>query len=315
MLKTDREVWKQLSVDKVTTDGYVDVPSYVNGIESIKLYYKEFGDVQSQNSPLIFLHGGPGVVDHQIYTPFWSQLAETIRVIFFDMRGHGNSGGHGKEYEKTWTFGHWGKDVYEFCKARNINKPIVVGFSFGGWVAMDYVIQFPKHPGKLVLCNTEAKVLVEERAKAYEMRALERGYDAEKAKAVGQVVRDLRDKRSDSETSKRYIEECMPLFSNNPYTEEELSWCSKPNQAVWESFDKNLYYTLDYRGKLGGTVTCPTLCIGGSKDPEHPPAGISAVADELSYCAELSILENAGDPVWRDAKDQVLSVLKTFIRR
>lgn len=66
-------------------------------IGDIKLYYEVYqsGKVVAQYDKdtltLVFLHGGPGMVDHTIYVPFWSQLSEQLQVIFVDQRGNGRS--------------------------------------------------------------------------------------------------------------------------------------------------------------------------------------------------------------------------------
>jgi pimeloyl-ACP methyl ester carboxylesterase len=111
------------------------------------------GPVMRERPTLLLLHGGPGF-DHTIYKPAYSALADIAQVIYLDHRGNGRSDGGPKE---SWTLAQWGDDVRAFCDALGIEKPIVLGVSFGGMVAMAYATRHPDHPGKLILITTEAK--------------------------------------------------------------------------------------------------------------------------------------------------------------
>jgi proline iminopeptidase len=62
-------------------------------------------------------------------------------VIYLDHRGNGRSDAGPKE---LWTLAQWGDDVRSFCDALGIERPIVLGVSFGGMVAMAYAT---RHPG------------------------------------------------------------------------------------------------------------------------------------------------------------------------
>ena len=58
---------------------------------------------------------------------------------------------------ESWNLAQWGDDVYGFCEALGISRPIVLGASFGGVVAMAYATRHPAHPAKLILISTEAQ--------------------------------------------------------------------------------------------------------------------------------------------------------------
>src|ERR1051325_2157903 len=111
------------------------------------------GAAMREKPTLILLHGGPGA-DHAIMKPAYSALADVAQVIYLDHRGNGRSDAGPKE---SWTLAQWGDDVRAFCDALGIEKPVVLGVSFGGMVAMSYATRHPDHPGKLILITTEAK--------------------------------------------------------------------------------------------------------------------------------------------------------------
>ena len=70
-----------------------------------------------------------------------------------DHRGNGRSDTGPKE---AWTLAQWGDDVRPFCEVLGIERPIVLGASFGGKVAVAYTTRHPAHPAKLILIITEA---------------------------------------------------------------------------------------------------------------------------------------------------------------
>ena len=111
------------------------------------------GSVMRAKPTLILLPGGPGS-DHSLYKPEFSQFAEVAQVIYIDHRGEGRS-----EHSDpaVWNLAQWGDDVFEFCRVLEIEKPIVMGQSFGGFVAISYATRHPEHPGKLIFSSTAGR--------------------------------------------------------------------------------------------------------------------------------------------------------------
>jgi len=110
------------------------------------------GPVMRERPTVLLLHGGPGF-DHAIYKPAYSVLADVAQVIYLDHRGNGRSDAGPKE---AWTLPQWGDDVRAFCDNLGIDRPIVLGVSFGGMVALSYATRHPAHPAKLIVISTEA---------------------------------------------------------------------------------------------------------------------------------------------------------------
>jgi non-heme chloroperoxidase len=72
---------------------------------------------------------------------FESALVDEFHVVAYDLRGHGDSAsplgaGH-------YTDGdHWAEDLAAVIRSRNLDRPVVVGWSYGGYVISDYVRRF-----------------------------------------------------------------------------------------------------------------------------------------------------------------------------
>jgi non-heme chloroperoxidase len=69
---------------------------------------------------------------------FESALADEFHLVAYDLRGHGDSG---KPLDAAqYTDGaHWAEDLDALIRSRNLRRPIVVGWSYGGYVISDYV--------------------------------------------------------------------------------------------------------------------------------------------------------------------------------
>ena len=98
-----------------------------------KIYYIEFGS----GSPILILHGGPGL-DHK-YMLGLKRLSKYYRLIFIDQRGNGKS--KISNYD-TLRFEYLTSDIENVRKYLKIDRWIVVGHSFGGFVALEYALSF-----------------------------------------------------------------------------------------------------------------------------------------------------------------------------
>jgi proline iminopeptidase len=111
------------------------------------------GPVMREKPTLLCLHGGPGL-DHSAFRPGLSPLADMAQVVYLDQRGHGRSE---RSEPARWSLAEWADDVVAFCEILKIEQPIVLGSSFGGYVAMAYAIRHPDHASKLILISTSAR--------------------------------------------------------------------------------------------------------------------------------------------------------------
>src|ERR671920_708533 len=90
------------------------------------------GDRMRSRPTLVLLHGGPGA-DHTLFKPEFGAVTDTAQVIYLDQRGSGRSDVGSPE---MWTWAGWADDVARLCAALCVARPILVGTSSGGLVAM-----------------------------------------------------------------------------------------------------------------------------------------------------------------------------------
>jgi proline iminopeptidase len=101
---------------------------------------------------LLILHGGPGY-DHACYKPFFSPLADTAQLVYVDHRGQGRSG---RPPVESCTIEQMADDAAALCRALGLERPAVLGQSFGGFVALQLALRHPDTVGRLVLVDTGA---------------------------------------------------------------------------------------------------------------------------------------------------------------
>ena len=107
----------------------------------IQLHYIE----QGQGQPLILLHGNgedTTYFEHQI--PFFSA---DYHVIAIDTRGHGKS----PRGEKPFTINQFAEDLHVFMDEKGVEKAILLGFSDGGNIALEFALKHPERVEKLIL--------------------------------------------------------------------------------------------------------------------------------------------------------------------
>ena len=79
-------------------------------------------------------------------------LSKKYKVYLFDRRCSGKSQ---KECELTYEASV--EDLYEFIKKLKIDKPIILGHSGGGTVALNFAIKYKDCVSKLILCSSVAR--------------------------------------------------------------------------------------------------------------------------------------------------------------
>ena len=108
------------------------------------------GDTTVERPALVTVHGGPGV-DHINLKAGLSPLADQFQLVYYDQRGHGRSDASTPEF---WNLPTWASDLKQLIDALGLDKPVVMGSSFGGRVVMTYAGLLPRsrrrhHPGQL----------------------------------------------------------------------------------------------------------------------------------------------------------------------
>lgn len=113
-------------------------------VEGTELYY----EIHGQGEPLVMLHGG--VDPSQVFGAPLTEMAKTFKVIAIHARGHGLS----RDSDAPWSIERAADDVAAVLRDRGIEKASVMGYSFGGKIALQFAIRHPDMLDKLVIVST-----------------------------------------------------------------------------------------------------------------------------------------------------------------
>lgn len=216
------------------------------------------GPRMKERPTILLVHGGPGF-DHTIQKMFAPRLAAFAQVICFDQRGHGRSDRGSPE---TWTLAQWADDIVALCKALGVEKPIVMGSSFGGIVAQAYATRHPNHPAKLILNSTTPHFALDRIAQKF----LELG--GEQARDIAMA---LWRNPGDPTLLEPYTKICMPLYNRQRRdTAATSGWgIATPDVLTYFYSLGGEGHRFDFCPQLKN-IACPTLVVSGGQDPICP---------------------------------------------
>ncbi len=247
---------------------------------------------------LIVLHGGPGY-DHSSFKPAFSALAEVAQIIYVDHRGHGRSDRCPSE---EWTLDTFADDVVRLSDALGLVKPMVLGQSFGGFVAQRYLACHPAHAARVVLSSTSHHFGLERKLAMFERLG------GAGARQVAQAFWS----EPNVSTWADYQRLCNPLYNTTP---------GDPRARQRTVFNDDILFHW-VRGEqremklLPGlsAVRCPVLVLAGEQDPVTPLQDAQDIAAAIpAPWGRLVSIAGAGHGTWRDRPEQAMAVLREFI--
>lgn len=125
---------------KEYTEGFVQ-------LSDVKMHYRVYG---YGKSPLILIHGNGGNANS--LSEAAEYLANDYTVYVTESRCHGQSSDPG-----VTSYELMAKDIYEFGTALNLTKPVIMGHSDGGMVAIAVAANYPDFPDKIISCGSNSK--------------------------------------------------------------------------------------------------------------------------------------------------------------
>jgi pimeloyl-ACP methyl ester carboxylesterase len=254
------------------------------------------GSRLSARPTVILVHGGPGGYDHSYFKPHFGHLTDLAQVVYLDLREHGRSARHGPAH---WTFEACADDLRAFCDAIGIVRPVVLGHSMGGCIAMIYAARHHDHAGALILQSTLAR---------FDPGRLVDGFRS----VAGDEVADLarRDYSGDPTTADEWAK-VFAAFGPHVPSRAELARVVRNPDLGTTGMDR--LRELDVVDQLT-RISCPTLVCVGRADPVTPVAAAREIVDALpATIGQLAVIDGAGHFPWLDRPDHYWSLISTFI--
>ncbi len=228
------------------------------------------GDTTVERPVLVAVHGGPGL-DHMTVKSALEPLAGDFQVLYFDLRGHGRSD---RSSAGSWNMRTWADDLRRLCDALGLRKPVILGSSFGGDVALTYAAMFPDHPGGIVLANTTCGHW----GGPHVIEAFGRVGGPEAAALIERIYAgDTEDLQAE------FNRICYPLYSaTQGWAEESRQFLARiiRNPDVAAHYSRHEVSSFD-PWSLAGAVRCPVLVVAGEDDPVCPLPVVEELASRL----------------------------------
>ena len=241
--------------------GYVDAGG-------VRTYY----EVQGSGEPLILLHGGFATIET------WRGQAdvfdERYHVYLPERRGHGRT----PDVAGPMSFGIMARDTIAFMEALKIGPAHIVGWSDGGYVAMELALARPDLVRRLVLIGAAANA---------------EGYTAETRQGNEQLTPD---------SLAPFVRKAYDRLS--PDGPEHFPIVFEKLAAVWRTEPDHALADL-------GALTMPTLLLLGDHDDltvEHAAAMQQAIPR-----AELAVVPGASHFLLFEKTDLTNRLIMDFL--
>jgi pimeloyl-ACP methyl ester carboxylesterase len=240
--------------------------------------------------PFFWGHGlsGSRRQDEQFSMIDWSRLARRGRVVRWDARGHGESGGAPVPDDYRWD--NLGRDLTALANDLGVDRFVAGGVSMGAATALHAAVQAPERVVALVLVLAPT---------AYETRAAQAdlyraGADLVERSGIAAYVDQLR---------KLPAPEILGVFADQYHQVPQVSEKLFPS-VLRGAASSDLPPPDAVRG-----ITAPALLLPWTTDPGHPRSTSERLA-ELLPDAELHVARHLRDVgTWTDRIDAFLERL------
>jgi proline iminopeptidase len=281
--------------------GFVD-------IKGGKLYYEEEG----HGIPLVLINGGPGGTHHGFH-PYFSQMRDVARVIYYDQRGTGKS-----SYDntgKTYTVKQAVQDLETLRKALNIKKWAVLGWSYGGLLAQCYALAYPEHVIGLILVASQSGV-----HETFPQSARDKMFITPTEQDAINIIKRKTSDGTITTAQSIYNQHLAGDWKRYNYykpTQQELirkalyEWQPAPGFENAIQADEN---TINLKGKFEN-FKIPTLILEPRWDLVWWNPGHVDVMRKNHPHAQLEVFEKSGHKMFADEPEKFFKILKDFLQR
>jgi proline iminopeptidase len=291
----------------------LDLKKHRINVGGAELYVEDEG----KGIPLILINGGPGGTHHYFH-PWFSKAKKYARVLYYDQRGCGLS--DFEPGEEGYSVHQAVEDLDAIRKALNIDKWVVLGYSYGGFLAQFYTVNFPENVAGLILLGASPGIHVDTG------KSRQNQYISEEEKArLNEIRKELQQLSKEKEMPrKQYIQ--LLLYNNFLNGDWKRQNFYKPSKARLSEFalyewdhDENFNSimnrsqgTVDLKGAFEENPI-PTIILEGKYDltwGEIKPG----VLQKNHPNAKMVLFENAGHGIYDEEPERFFSVLEDFIK-
>jgi proline-specific peptidase len=281
-------------------EGYIAVPGG-------RVWYRSVGD---GGTPLLCLHGGPGFTHN--YLEAMESLADRRRVIFYDQLGCGRS--DRPDDPALWTVDRFVQELADVRAALGLDELHLLGSSWGGMLAMQYVLDRRPELISLILCGSPASMI-------RWVQDCEELLAAQPAQ-VRQVIREH--EAAGFTACPEYQAAILGFYREHvcrlsPWPAGLERSFAEAGYQVYNTMNGPSEFTVtgtlktwDIMDRLG-EITVPALLVGGRYD-ECTPGHLAEMASRIAG-SQLEIIDDASHLCFAEQPDVFADVVNTFLDR
>lgn len=276
-------------------------------VNDTELYVHTMGE----GPPLYLIHGGPGE-NHMTFRPYLDDLAKDFTLVYFDLRGCGQS--DKPPFDELYLLDTTVADIDGLRQALGHEKISLLGQSTGGIAAMRYAMDHPDHVDKLVLlaCWAHAE---EYRKYATVGQSIMNIHDLQAFRQVlrkaGRRDRNLNDGELGALLKIYYPYNFFGVMS--PEGQKQWAEGTTVSAQVYYATEDELLKNLDLRDRLSGLSDIPTLVTGGKFDLIAPPPVLKTIAEGIGDSAELVVFDQSGHFPYVEEHDKFIKTVTEFL--
>ncbi len=256
----------------------------------------------SLSPTLIAHHGAPGLGSRSEPRNTFGTLADIMQVVVYDARGSGASG-----LNAPFTHAQWVADLDALREGVGAERIVVAGGSYGGFVALEYVLAHPNRVRALILRDTAADNRHDEAARRNALESSRIDLDLDRFNRI------MNGRTRDDDDLADCWRHILPLYDHtyDPARVEERLTTTVYHHATHNfAFTHNMpaYDILDRLAE----ITCPVLVTVGRDDWIVPVAESEAIAERI-HNARLVVFERSGHSPQIEEADLFQSVMRDFL--
>ncbi|MEM7126236.1 MAG: alpha/beta fold hydrolase [Chloroflexota bacterium] len=253
---------------------------------------------QGSGTPMLIMHGGLGL-DHEYFQPALESWGDFAELHFYDHRGNGRSAA--PEDWQSVTLDTFADDAEALRVELGLEKPILYGHSYGGFIALGYALRYQDSLSGIILGSTGPNT-------SYALNIPEWATE----EALGALNAIFTEPLESDEHWAELWSTVLPLYWKDIDTDLAADIHSRTHykaDATTRSFQ--LLAEFDMIGQMS-QITIPTLILSGRFDFVTVPQAHEDMHAEIPN-SELVFFEDSGHFPFITEADRYTDVVRNWI--